>query len=66
MYNFRLEFELSSTFQYENSILELLNKHGISATFFTTANFAKNYPKLVKDISKKHEIACQILYNYQG
>ena len=38
-------------------ILRLLDKHGITATFFVTANFALKYPKLIKEISKKHEVA---------
>jgi peptidoglycan/xylan/chitin deacetylase (PgdA/CDA1 family) len=58
------EQEIDENEQFEISkqgllqILELLNKHDIKATFFTTANFAKNFPKIIKDISKKHEIAC--------
>ena len=40
------------------NLLFLLNKYNISATFFTTATFVKKYPLLLKQISKKHEIAC--------
>ena len=40
------------------NLIELLNKYNIRATFFTTANFAKRYPELTKELSKKHEIAC--------
>ena len=51
------EFKISK--QGLISILELLSKHKIIATFFTTATFAKTYPKLIKSISdKEHEIAC--------
>jgi peptidoglycan/xylan/chitin deacetylase (PgdA/CDA1 family) len=40
-------------------LLKLLDKHNIKATFFTTALFAKKYPKLIKDMQKEgHEIAC--------
>jgi peptidoglycan/xylan/chitin deacetylase (PgdA/CDA1 family) len=61
-----LEFggEISKNEQFEISkqglllILELLSKYDIKATFFTTANFAKHFPKIMKDISKKHEVAC--------
>ncbi|MDO8528346.1 MAG: polysaccharide deacetylase family protein [Nanoarchaeota archaeon] len=61
-----LEFsgEISEQEQFETSkqglllILGLLSKYNIKATFFTTSNFAKHYPSLIKDISKKHEIAC--------
>ena len=41
-----------------NNLLFLLDKYNIHATFFTTAIFAKKYPSLLKQISKKHEIAC--------
>lgn len=50
------QFEISK--QGLLSILELLDRYDIRATFFTTANFAKHFPKLIKNISKKHEIAC--------
>lgn len=39
-------------------ILDLLNKHSIKATFFITAVFAEKYPKIIKKMSKKYEIAC--------
>ena len=38
-------------------VLNLLDSHNITATFFTTASFALKNKKLLKDISKKHEIA---------
>jgi peptidoglycan/xylan/chitin deacetylase (PgdA/CDA1 family) len=41
-----------------DNLLSILNKYDIKATFFTTAIFAKKYPLLLKEISKKHEIAC--------
>jgi peptidoglycan/xylan/chitin deacetylase (PgdA/CDA1 family) len=41
-----------------NNLLFLLDKYNLSATFFTTAIFAKKYPLLLNQISKKHEIAC--------
>ncbi len=39
------------------NLLNILNKHNIQATFFTTANFAKKYPKTLKNLAKDHEIA---------
>ena len=40
-------------------ILNLLKKHGVKATFFTTGNFAKINPDLVLKIAEDgHEIAC--------
>lgn len=38
-------------------IIKLLDKLNIKATFFTTANFAIHNKLLVKELSKKHEIA---------
>ncbi|MBU0894315.1 MAG: polysaccharide deacetylase family protein [Nanoarchaeota archaeon] len=56
--------KISEKEMYETSkkglvlLLNLLDKYKIKATFFTTANFAKKYPKLIKSlILKKHEIA---------
>ena len=40
-----------------NNILNILNKFDISATFFTTANFAIMYPQVMRKISINHEIA---------
>ncbi len=37
-------------------ILDILKKYRISGTFFVSAKFAEKYPKLIKEISKKHEI----------
>ena len=37
-------------------ILQFLNKKKITATFFVTATFAKKYPKLIQEISKKYEV----------
>ena len=38
-------------------VLKLLNKHKVVAIFFVTAKFALKYPKLIKEIAKKHEVA---------
>lgn len=56
-YNINLEkseYELS--YQGLKEILKLLNKYRIKSTFFITASFAQKYPKLIKNISKEHEI----------
>ena len=40
------------------NLLELLDKYKIKSTFFTTANFAKKQPKIIKNlINNEHEIA---------
>jgi peptidoglycan/xylan/chitin deacetylase (PgdA/CDA1 family) len=38
-------------------VLSLLEKHGITATFFVTAHFADHHAQLVRDIAGRHEIA---------
>ncbi len=50
------QFEIS--IQGLLSVLKLLSKYNLKATFFTTSNFAKHYPNLIHEISKEHEIAC--------
>lgn len=40
------------------TLLELLSKHDIRATFFITGQAAERFPKLVKEISRAHEVAC--------
>jgi len=40
-----------------DNLLILLTKHNIKATFFTTTNFAKRFPNIIKELSKTHEIA---------
>jgi Polysaccharide deacetylase/Domain of unknown function (DUF3473) len=38
-------------------LLALLDKYKVRATFFTTANFALQYPNLIKQVAVQHEIA---------
>ena len=38
-------------------LLELFDKHKITSTFFVVGEIVKKYPDLIKEISKKHEIA---------
>lgn len=45
------------------TLLEMINKHRISATFFTTANFASKQSELVKTIAAHHEIASHAYYH---
>jgi len=39
-------------------LLKLLAKHDIQATFFIIGKVAERYPRLVKEISRRHEVAC--------
>lgn len=48
-------------------ILKLLKKHEIRATFFTTGNFAKVNPDLVREIAKNgHEVACHGVDHFES
>ena len=52
------EEEMSISKQGLLSLLKLLEKYNLKATFFTTAEFAKFYPNLVKSMKDRgHEIA---------
>ncbi len=60
---------LPATTQFETSlnglqaILDLLKRLNIRATFFTTANFALQYPSLIRAIASHHEIASHGFYH---
>lgn len=45
------------------AIKEFLNSHQIRTTLFTTANFAINYPELIGELSRSHEIASHTFYH---
>lgn len=44
-------------------LIAVLDKYKIRATFFTTGNYARLNPELIKAISLKHEIASHALYH---
>jgi hypothetical protein len=44
-------------------LLRLLDKHEVRATFFTTGNYARQNPELVRLVASKHEIASHALYH---
>jgi polysaccharide deacetylase family protein (PEP-CTERM system associated) len=47
-----------------NKILELLQEHGVSATFFVLGWTARKFPKLVQRIQEMgHEVACHSLHH---
>ncbi len=58
---------LEEQFQYSRKglteILSLLEKQDIPATFFTTANFALRFSRLIKEMSEKYEIASHGYYH---
>lgn len=70
-FNLPLEYgvKVSRERQFEFSflglkkLLELLDKYKIKSTFFTTASFSGRYPKIIRKISKNHEIASHGLHH---
>ena len=47
-----------------DNLLSILKKHKVKATFFTTLEFAKNFPSLMKEMEKEgHEIASHGYYH---
>lgn len=46
-----------------DAIMPILNDEAITATLFTTANFATHYPNEIKALSEKHEIASHTYYH---
>jgi len=61
--------DLETQFQYSKagleSLLSLLSKHQIQATFFTTANIARRFPELIREVAGEHEIASHGYYHSQ-
>lgn len=58
-----LEEQFDISLQGLNAVLKLLEKYNITATFFTTANFAKRFPDLVKKMSGSYEVASHGFYH---
>lgn len=46
-----------------NALMNIVDEPFFEATFFTTANFAQHFPKEIKNISTKHEIASHTFYH---
>lgn len=55
--NLEDETMYKESFEGAKKVLRLLDVLSLNATFFVTARFALKYPILIKNISKKHEIA---------
>lgn len=55
--------QLQKGFEGLNALIPIIDESFIEATFFTTANFAQHFPELIKNISKKHEIASHTFYH---
>lgn len=58
------EDQISISIKGSNSILDLLAKHQIKATFFSTATFAINAPNIIERIKNEgHELASHTYYH---
>ena len=58
-----LEKQMEITTLGVNTLLTILDKHNISCTFFTTANYAQHNISLLKKIAAKHEIASHSFFH---
>jgi len=58
-----IEKQMQITTSGVNVLLSLLDKHDISCTFFTTANYAQHNADLIKKIAAKHEIASHSFFH---
>jgi peptidoglycan/xylan/chitin deacetylase (PgdA/CDA1 family) len=52
-----MEEQMKIGLQGLQNLLPILEKHKVTATFFTTANFALHHPEVVKKLCEKYEIA---------
>lgn len=57
------EQQIALTTEGLSPILELLDKYGLRATFFTTAYYAEQKPEILRQIAEKHEIASHLYYH---
>lgn len=59
--------QLAASDRGMEALLPVLDKHGVAATFYTTANYAQHRKELVKTLAAQHEIASHTFYhtNYQ-
>jgi peptidoglycan/xylan/chitin deacetylase (PgdA/CDA1 family) len=56
-----VQFEVSS--RGLARVLEVLDRLGVAGTFFTTANYAEQYPQQVRRIAQGHEVASHGFYH---
>ena len=63
---FSLEEGMKVSIEGITTILDVLQKHGVKATFFCTGNFAENAPSIIKRIvDEGHEVACHGVDHWQ-
>ena len=63
---FTLEEGMKVSVEGITTILDILQKHGVKATFFCTGNFAEHAPSIIKRIvDEGHEVACHGVDHWQ-
>lgn len=55
--------QLAASDRGMEALLPVLDKHDITATFYTTANYAQHRQELVKSLATRHEIASHTFYH---
>lgn len=61
--NISEEEQLHTGYQGLETIMNMVDRFSIEASFFTTANFAQHFPEAIRTISQKHEIASHTFYH---
>ena len=63
---FTLEEGMKVSVEGITTILDILQKHGVKATFFCTGNFTEHAPSIIKRIvDEGHEVACHGVDHWQ-
>ena len=63
---FSLEEGMKVSIEGITTILDILQKNEVKATFFCTGNFAENAPSIIKRIvDEGHEVACHGVDHWQ-
>jgi len=53
-----LSLQQMKEMERERMVVELLDKYNITSTFFVTGRTAEKFPWLIKELARRHEIAC--------
>lgn len=53
-----LSLQQMKEMERERMIVELLDEYNITSTFFVTGRTAEKFPWLIKELARRHEIAC--------
>ncbi len=58
-----MEQQLKTGFEGFEVVMDIVDTANVAATFFTTANFATQYPKYMQALKQHHEIASHTFYH---